>query len=104
MDLAIKTPAPIWVYNVSSGEQITIHKIFQTVCEYLGLDPNQDIPIVPVGSDDVPNVVLDPKRAESDFGWKAQIGFKEMMSGMLSWYDRHGVTDVYSHLKTITDK
>jgi len=100
MDLAIQSSAPTGVYNVSTGEQISIHRIFKTVCEYLGLDPDQDVPIVPVGADDVPTVVLDPAKAAKDFGWHAAISFKEMMTAMLAWYDKHGVTDVYSHLKT----
>lgn len=99
MDLAIQPSAPTGVYNVSTGEQISIHRIFKTVCTYLGLDPDQDVSIVPVGADDVPTVVLDPAKARQDFDWQAAISFEEMMTAMLAWYDKHGVTDVYSHLK-----
>lgn len=102
MDLAIQPSAPTGIYNVSTGEQISIHRIFKTVCTYLGLDPEQDVPILPVGNDDVPTVVLDPAKAVQDFGWKPKIGFDEMMSAMLSWYDTYGVTDVFSHLKSST--
>ena len=100
MDLAIQPSAPTGVYNVSTGEQISIHRIFKTVCEYLELNPDQDVPIVPVGADDVPVVVLDPSKATKDFGWHASISFTEMMTAILSWYDKHGVIDVYSHLKS----
>jgi UDP-glucose 4-epimerase len=31
-------------------------------------------------------------------GWKAKVTFSEAMKRMLSWYDAHGVSDVYSHL------
>lgn len=99
MDLAIQPSAPIGVYNISTGEQISIHRIFKTVCEYLGLNPDQDVPILPVGADDVPVVVLDPTKAAKDFGWQASIGFQEMMTSILTWYDKYGVTDVYSHLR-----
>ena len=99
MDIAIQPSAPTGIYNVSTGEQISVHRIFKTVSAYLGLDPNQDVPIVPVGADDVSSVVLDPTKAKKDFAWQAVIGFDEMMTAMLSWYDKHGVTDVYSHLK-----
>lgn len=99
MDLAIQPSAPTGIYNVSTGEQISIHRIFKTVCKYLDLDPNQDVPIVPVGADDVPAVVLDPAKAKQEFHWQAAISFDEMMTSMLAWYDKHGVTDVYSHLK-----
>lgn len=104
MDLSIQPTAPIGIYNLSSGEQVSIHRIFKSVCSYLGLDPNQDVPIVPVGSDDVPNVVLDPSKARSDFGWNPAISFDEMMNSILYWYDENGVTDVYSHLKSNSTK
>jgi UDP-glucose 4-epimerase len=104
MDLAIQPTAPTGVYNVSTGEQISIHQIFKAVCKHLNLDPEQDVPIVPVGSDDVPNVVLDPSKAQQDFHWHAAIGFDEMMTSMLGWYDQHGVTDVFSHLKSTSEQ
>ena len=100
MDLSIQPKAPIGIYNLSSGEQVSIHRIFKSVCSYLDLDPNQDVPIVPVGSDDVPNVVLDSSKAKSDFCWHPAISFDEMMNSILSWYDQNGVVDVYSHLKS----
>ena len=37
---------------------------------------------------------LPPTNAE----WEAQVGFGETIRKMLTWYDAHGVNDVYSHL------
>ena len=34
------------------------------------------------------------------FGWKAQIGFKETIERMLQWYDKYGINEIYSHLKS----
>jgi hypothetical protein len=31
-------------------------------------------------------------------GWRPRIDFAATIKGMLSWYDAHGVADVYSHL------
>jgi hypothetical protein len=37
-------------------------------------------------------------------GWTARIDFAETMRRMLQWYDRHGVSDVHSHLKPAADR
>ena len=55
-------------------------------------------PIVPPGDDDVPAVVLDPSATVSAFGWHAKVGFQDTIRRMLTWYDTHGVSAIYSHL------
>ena len=51
------------------------------------------------GADDVPAVVLDPSQTMAAFGWKPRYSFRETIRRMLAWYDAHGVTAIYSHLK-----
>ncbi|MCT7974893.1 NAD-dependent epimerase/dehydratase family protein [Laspinema olomoucense] len=87
------------VFNVSTGEGYSIKDVFETVAQYLMITP-PNVPIMPVGADDVPTVVLDPSQTEQMFGWKAQVSFPEIINRQLSWYDAHGVTDIYSHLVT----
>jgi UDP-glucose 4-epimerase len=98
MDLAIVPGAPTGTYNVSTGEAHKVKDIFDSVCAYLELG-DVDVPIVPPGDDDVPAVYLDASKTEADFGWKAQIGFDEMIARQLKWYDTYGISDVFSHLK-----
>ena len=98
MDLAIAAAAPTGVFNVSSGEAHTIKEIFDLVADYLGLGPLQ-VPVVPPGDDDVPVVALDPAESERQLGWKAQVDFAETIRRQLAWYDAHGISDVFSHLK-----
>ena len=64
----------------------------------LGIEPKEPPPIVAVGNDDVPEVVLDPRETEEILGWKARVGFEETIYRMLSWYDEHGVSAIHSHL------
>lgn len=99
MDMAIKLDAPSGIFNVASGEAHTIKEIFDLVCQHLGL-PAQDVPIVPPAADDVPVVSLDASETTKQFGWQPKVGFAETISRQLAWYDQHGVTDVFSHLKT----
>lgn len=90
--------APAGVFNVSSGEAHTIREIFDLVVAHLGLAA-RDVPVVPPAADDVPVVALDPVETERRFGWRAKVSFAEAIRRQLDWYDRHGVTDVFSHLK-----
>ena len=98
MDLAIVSDAPTGLFNVASGESHTIKEIFDLVCAHLGMPP-QEVPVVPPADDDVPVVSLDATETTRQFDWKPRIGFAETISRQLAWYDEHGVTDVFSHLK-----
>lgn len=103
MDLAIVASAPVGVFNVASGEAHTIKEIFDLVCQHLGL-PQTDVPVVPPAADDVPVVSLDATETARKFGWAPKVGFKETIGRQLAWYDEHGVTDVFSHLKAPTSR
>jgi nucleoside-diphosphate-sugar epimerase len=98
MDLAIEENAPTGVVNVSSGEAHSIKEIFDLVSEYLGLG-KMDVPVVPPAADDVPVVSLDASETCKAFGWKAKVGFADTVRRQLEWYDRYGISDVFSHLK-----
>ena len=97
VDLVLAEDAPTGVFNVSTGEGKSIKDLFDAVCSYLGMEP-PDVPIVPPGDDDVPEVVLDPSETERQLGWRAEVGFQQTIDRMLNWYDRHGVSAIYSHL------
>ena len=97
MDRVLPADAPQGVFNVSTGEGYSILEVFKAVAAYLGITATE-VPIVPVGADDVPQVVLDPTTTEQAFGWKAQVSFQKTIHNQLRWYDHHGVNDVFSHL------
>jgi UDP-glucose 4-epimerase len=103
MDLAIKADAPTGVFNIASGEAHSIKEIFDLVTRYLGL-PQREVPVVPVGADDVPVVTLDPSETTKAFGWKAQVSFADTIQRQLAWYDKYGISDVFSHLKNPSSK
>ena len=103
VDLAMQDDAPSGIFNVSSGEGHSIRDVYDAVRRHLNLPPDPDVRVVPVGDDDVPAVVPDPSRTRAALGWGAKIPFDETMRRMLSWYDAHGVTDVYSHLSSGRD-
>lgn len=87
------------VYNVSTGEGHTIKEIFDIVVDHLGIRLDAPVTVVPPGADDVPSVVLDPSRTIQTLGWTPRYGFDATIRRMLAWYDVHGVSDIYSHLR-----
>jgi UDP-glucose 4-epimerase len=98
MDLAVQDGAPTGVFNLASGEAHSIKEIFDLACAHLNLGV-REVPVVPVGADDVPVVALDPSQTLAAFGWRAQIPFAQTVRRQFEWYDRHGVSDVFTHLK-----
>jgi nucleoside-diphosphate-sugar epimerase len=99
IDLALAEGAPSGVFNVSSGEGHSIKEVFDLVVGHLGVALAEPVPIVPVAADDVQTVVLDRAATERAFGWRPSVPFAQAVRNTLAWYDRHGVTDVYSHLR-----
>ena len=97
MEEVMSSEIPSGVYNISTGVGSSIKDVFDEVVSYLGL-PSQEVPITPVGADDVPAVVLDPTLAKETFGWTAKVDFKETIKRQLKWYDEHGISAIYSHL------
>jgi UDP-glucose 4-epimerase len=98
IDILIHRDGISGIYNVSTGEGKSIKDVFDEVSNYLGIEFN-DVPVKPVGDDDVKTVILDPAKIEKDLGWKAKVGFREIIENQLSWYDNYGVNDIFSHLK-----
>ena len=45
------------------------------------------------------SVVLDPSHTRAVLGWEAKVDFRDTIRNMLAWYDAHGVSAIYSHLK-----
>ena len=98
LDLALDEAAPQGAFNVSTGEGRSIKDVFDGVADHLGVAPPPP-PITPPGEDDVRAVVLDPSGAAAAFGWTAKRDFDETLRRMLAWYDVHGVTAIFAHLK-----
>ena len=97
IDKVLVVGAPTGLFNVSTGQGHSILTLYKTVCEYLKIDA-VDVPIIPVGQDDVKDVVLDPIKTTDAFEWKAAVSFKETIFNQLTWYEKYGVNEIFSHL------
>ncbi|MBX9926325.1 MAG: GDP-mannose 4,6-dehydratase [Hyphomicrobiaceae bacterium] len=100
VDIVLKDDAPSGVFNVSTGTGHTIKEIFDIVVDHLAIELKEPVPEVEPGADDVPAVVLDPSKTIEVLGWQPRYTFRETMQRTLAWYDVHGVTAIYSHLKS----
>jgi len=99
MDAVMQSGAPTGVFNVSTGTGHTIKEIFDIVVDHLKIELRDPVPETDPGPDDVPAVVLDPSKTIETFGWRPRYSFEQTIRRMLAWYDIHGVTAIYSHLK-----
>jgi UDP-glucose 4-epimerase len=99
MDAVMVDGAPTGLFNVSTGTGHTIKEIFDVVVDHLGIVLSEPVPEIEPGADDVSAVVLDPSQTIASFGWQPRYNFEQTIRRMLAWYDEHGVTAIYSHLK-----
>lgn len=99
VDLVLADDAPSGIFNVSTGTGHWIREIFDIVADHVGVAPAGPVPEVDPGPDDVPALVLDPSRTFAALGWRPRYAFEETLRRTLAWYDAHGVTAIYSHLK-----
>jgi UDP-glucose 4-epimerase len=99
MDRVLHEDSPTGIFNISTGIGHSIKEVFEAVTAHLGMETTMPVPVVPVGDDDVPAVVLDPQRTRSLLGWEAKVDFSETVRRMLVWYDAYGVSVTYSHLR-----
>ena len=99
VDLVMTEGAPTGCFNVSTGTGHAIREIFDIVVDHLGVTLDASVPEVDPGPDDVPSVVLDPSETTAAFGWRPRYDFAATIRRMLQWYDVHGVTAIYSHLR-----
>jgi UDP-glucose 4-epimerase len=58
------------VYNIASGESVTILEIVQAIAEHLGIDPNPEF--LPERVGDVRDSLADISRAADDLGFQAE--------------------------------
>ncbi len=102
MDRVIVPDAPTGIFNLASGQAHTIKEIYDLVATHLGMEAG-DVPIVPPAADDVAVMTLDPSLALRTFDFALKVDFAQAVARQLEWYDRHGVTDVFSHLHVPTE-
>lgn len=98
MDKAIAEDAAVGIYNLGPGVGHSIKDVLAAVAAATGIAMPPQVDVRPVGSDDVETVVLDPVKTQRDFSWKHTTSFEQAIARMVAWYDKHGVSAIYTHL------
>jgi UDP-glucose 4-epimerase len=86
------------VYHISSGGDVAIKDLFDSTIKALGRSP-VDVEVRPRHPDDVISILLDPSKTEADFGWKAVVPLEVGVEKAIRWYETHGITQTFTHLK-----
>lgn len=97
VDIVLDSRSPRGTYNVSSGEGHSILEVLREVALALDLELG-DLEALPIGADDVLEVVLDPALTEERLGWRTATGFRETVRRQVEWYQAHGTGEIFSHL------
>lgn len=85
-------------YHFSSGKDIAIKELFDTVVECMDLETHPTFDVRPLGDDDVFSILLDPSRTFEDFGSIYFTPLKEMVESAIKYYVEYGTMGEYTHL------
>src|SRR5689334_10838619 len=89
------------VYHVSSGSDFSIKELFDATIAAMGIELDDEVEVRPRGADDAPSILLDPSKTEQDFDWAARTPLEEGVAKAVEYYRKHGVTETFTHLKSI---
>jgi len=96
--LDIENASGSGVYHVSTGCDISIKELFDTVVEALGIELNAPVEVRPRSPDDAFSILLDPSKTIENFDWAAKTALGDGIKAAIDWYRSHGVTETYTHL------
>lgn len=91
-------------YHVSSGSDYSIKALFDATVAALGIELDEDVEVRPKGADDAYTILLDPTRAQQDFGWNVTTPLEEGVAQAVSYYRKYGIEQTYTHLEVAGDR
>jgi len=87
------------VYHVSSGSDYSIKELFDATLAALDIELDEEVEVRPRGEDDAYTILLDPTRAQQDFGWGVTTPLEEGVARAIAYYRERGIEQTYTHLK-----
>jgi len=85
-------------YHISSGKDVTIYDLYQSVVKSMKLSNLDPVEIRPRTPDDVESILLDPTKTNKDFQWATDADWKKGVDAAIQYYDKHGVEQTFTHL------
>lgn len=92
------------VYHVASGSDSAILELYQATIKALGMPEAADVDVRPRNPDDVYTIFLDPTKTNAEFGWNASTPLEEGVRLAVEWYQEHGISQTFTHLKPVPAK
>jgi UDP-glucose 4-epimerase len=86
-------------YHFSSGRDVAIRELYDSVVRALQLNEYPEPEIRPLGDDEAPTILLDPTRTFRDFGELRFTPLDEIVAKTVAYYKEHGVQGGYTHLR-----
>lgn len=102
--MAIQGMGKCGVYHIASGSDYAIKELYDATVKALGTPPAHDVEVRPRNPDDVYTILLDPTKTMEDFGWNTSTSLETGVQRAVEWYQKHGVTQTYTHLKPMLAK
>ncbi len=90
-------------YHISTGTDYSIKELFDSTLKALEITLEEEVAVKERGKDDVYTILIDPSKTEEDFGWSADTPLEEGIRRSIEWYKSHGITQTYTHLKSLND-
>lgn len=91
-------------YHLSSGRDYAIKELFDATVKALGISLGKEVEVRPRGEDDVFTILLDPSKIQEHFHWRVKTPLEEGIRKTVAWYQQHGITQTYTHLKDVGEK
>ena len=88
-------------YHVASGEDRSIKELFQLVNVAMGRPVPEDVEVRQPAADDVPTLLLDPSKTESEFDWRVSTSLEQGVPRAVAYYKEFGVEEIYTHLQPV---
>jgi UDP-glucose 4-epimerase len=92
-------------YHVSSGSDVAIAELFDSVVAAIGIELDEQVEVRPRNADDAFTILLDPSKTHEQFpGWTADTPLDEGVARAIAYYREFGIEETYTHLHMPDDE
>jgi UDP-glucose 4-epimerase len=91
-------------YHISSGSDYSIQELFDATVKAIGIKLDAPVEVKPRNPDDAYTILLDPSKTNQDFDWQTSTALEKGVDSAIRYYDEYGITETYTHLKSLDAK
>ncbi len=101
VEKVVATPDAVGKFDFCSGHAEPILRLYWAVAD--AMNHTKQPLLADPAPDDTVQMKLDPKPAQRMFGWRPGVSLEEGVAAAVDWYERHGVSSTYTHLRLNED-